>query len=72
MDSSILWQLWSEIEDTQASLLLKLNDSDLVRHLLWQLDTRKPLSSDETSTVSDYLHAKTSLIRDIALARMGM
>jgi hypothetical protein len=72
MDSSVLWQIWREIEDTQASLLLRLNDSDLVSHLVWQLDTRKPLSNDETTTVSDYLQSKTTLIRDIAMARMGL
>jgi muconolactone delta-isomerase len=69
MNSYILRQLWSVIEETQASVLLRLNDTELVKQVLSQLDSRNPLTNDEITTVSGYLHSRTSLIRDLALAR---
>ena len=71
MNSSTLRYLWSVIEQTQASTLLRLNDTDLVKQLLKQLDTKKPLSNEETSTLSAYLYSRTSLIRDLAIARLA-
>jgi hypothetical protein len=69
--SSTLRYLWSVIEQTQASTLLRLNDTDLVKLLLKQLDTKKPLSSEETNTLSAYLYSRTPLIRDLAIARLA-
>lgn len=69
MNSSILRQLWAVVEETQASVLLKLNDTDLVKQLIKQLDSRKPLSGEESNTVSIYLRSRCSLIRDLAEAR---
>ncbi len=69
MNSYILRQLWSVIEETQASVLLRLSDTELVKQLLNQLDSRNPLTNDEITTISGYLHSRTSLIRDLALAR---
>jgi hypothetical protein len=37
--------------------------------LLRQFDGTKVLSSEEVSSVSAYLYSKTTLIRDLALAR---
>jgi hypothetical protein len=59
------------IEQTQASTLLRLDDTDLVNQLLKQLDTKKPLSSEETNTLSAYLYSRTPLIRDLAIARLA-
>lgn len=69
MNSSILRQLWSVIEETQSSVLLRLSDSELVKQLLTQLDSKNPLTKEEMATISGYLHSRTSLIRDLALAR---
>ena len=69
MNSSILRQLWSVIEETQSSVLLRLSDSELVKQLLSQLDSKNPLTNEEITTVAGYLHSRTSLIRDLALAR---
>lgn len=68
MNPSTLRQLWAEIEKTQTSVLLKLSDTDLVKQLIKQLDSKKPLSGEESSTVSAYLSSRTSLIRDLAQA----
>ena len=69
MDYSTLRYLWTVIEETQTGLLLKLNDTDLVDQLLHQLGDRKFLSREETTVVSNYLHLRTPLIREIAQER---
>lgn len=69
MNSSILRHLWSVVEETQSNVLLRLNDTELVKQLLSQLASKKILSSEEIDTVSLYLYSKTSLIRDLAQAR---
>lgn len=69
MNSAILRHLWSVVEETQSNVLLRLNDTELVKQLLSQLASKKILSSEEIDTVSLYLYSKTSLIRDLAQAR---
>lgn len=69
VNSSTLRQVWSLIEETQSSVLLRLNDTELVKQLLSQLDNKIALSSEEISNLSGYLYSRTSLIRDLALAR---
>ncbi|HEY9779383.1 MAG TPA: hypothetical protein V6D09_04510 [Leptolyngbyaceae cyanobacterium] len=69
MNSSTLRQIWSVIEETQSSLLLRLSDTELVKQLLSQLESRNSLSNEEMIAVSGYIHSRTSLIRDLALAR---
>ncbi len=71
MNSSILRQLWTVVEETQRSVLLKLSDPDLIQQLLSQLDIKNPLSGEETSIVSAYISSRTSLIRDLAQARLA-
>lgn len=71
VNTSTLRYLWSVIEQTQASTLLRLNDTDLVKQLLKQLDTKKALSSEETCTLSAYLYSRIPLIRDLAIARLA-
>lgn len=71
MNSSTLRQLWTVVEDTHSSVLLRLSDTDLVKQLLLQLDSKKPLSSEETNTVSAYIHSRKELIRDLALSRLA-
>ena len=69
MNSSTLRYLWTVIEETQTSTLLKLNDSDLIFQLINQLNTRTSLSQDEILDVHTYLCSKTPLIRAIAYSR---
>ncbi len=71
MKSSTLRYLWSVIEKTQTDTLLKLNDTDMVKQLLKQLDVKKTFSSEETSTINTYLYSRITLIRDLAQARLG-
>lgn len=69
MNRSTLRQLWSVVEETHSNALLRLNDTELVKQLLSQLNSKTTLTNEEMVTVSVYLHSKTSLIRDLAQAR---
>ena len=71
MKSSTLRYLWSVIEKTQTDTLLKLNDTDMVKQLLKQLDVNKTFSSEETSTINTYLYSRTTLIRELAQGRLA-
>lgn len=71
MNSSTLRQLWTVVEETQSSVLLKLSDPDLIKQLLIQLDMKNPLTGEETNIISAYISSRTSLIRDLAQARMA-
>jgi hypothetical protein len=65
---STLRQLWSVVAETQPHRLLKLDDADLVKQLMLQLQNRQPLNHEETQAMKIYLNTKLSLIRDIAQA----
>ncbi|MBD2363599.1 hypothetical protein [Anabaena sp. UHCC 0399] len=69
INSKILRQIWSVVEQTQSSTLLRLSDPDLVSQLLTQLDREQALTSEEINSVNTYLFSRTNLIRDLAIAR---
>ena len=69
MTPTMLRQLWSLIEKTQANFLLKLDDTSLVDWLLKQLEHQQALNPEEVHILSDYLNNRLSLIRDIAQQR---
>lgn len=69
MTPTILRQLWSVVEMTQSNILLKLDDASLVQWLLKQTKTQAPLDLDETNVLSQYIHSRLTLIRDLAQQR---
>ncbi|BAY96749.1 hypothetical protein NIES37_06860 [Tolypothrix tenuis PCC 7101] len=69
VNSKILRQLWSVIEQTQTSTLVGLSDTDLAKQLLGQVDSKTALSREEKNSLSDYIFSRTQLIRDLAFAR---
>jgi hypothetical protein len=69
MTPTMMRQLWSVVEATQASLLLKLDDATLVDWLLRQLSNQRSLDHNETNIMSNYLYSRLSLIRDLAQER---
>jgi succinate dehydrogenase flavin-adding protein (antitoxin of CptAB toxin-antitoxin module) len=71
MEVSKLRQLWSLIEKTQTNTLLQLNDTDLVEWLLGQIEKQKSLSLEENNILTTYIRSKSSLIRDLAEARLA-
>ncbi|WP_250122970.1 hypothetical protein [Chroococcidiopsis sp. CCMEE 29] len=68
--SSTLRQIWFVIEETHASLLLKLSDADLLQQLLIQVADKKQLDVEEVSDVRAYIYSRIPLIRDDAQARL--
>jgi succinate dehydrogenase flavin-adding protein (antitoxin of CptAB toxin-antitoxin module) len=70
MEVSTLRQLWSLIEKTHAKTLLQLRDPDLVEWLLGQIERQKSLSVEENILLTTYIRSKSSLIRDLAEARL--
>jgi hypothetical protein len=71
INANILRQVWSVVEQTQSTTLLRLSDSDLVSQLLTQLDKQQTLTSEEINSVNSYLFSRTHLIRDLATARLA-
>jgi hypothetical protein len=69
MNPLILRQLWSLVETTQSSVLLNLDDDSLAYLLLRQLRSQRLLDHQETNSLSDYIHTKLPLIRDLAEQR---
>ena len=70
MSPSLLRQLWTLIEGTQANQLLQLDDGTLLQWLLGQLQTKSHLDSTEQMTVNVYIQNKMTLIREMAEERL--
>ena len=66
MTPTILRQLWSVVETTQSSILLQLDDDSLEQWLLKRTETQASLNQNETCILSDYIHSRLNLIRDLA------
>lgn len=71
INPSTLRQIWSVIEGTQTSTLLKFSEAELIQLLLRELDNQNRLSTIETNTVEAYIHSRVPLIRDMAQARLA-
>ncbi|MGB7440211.1 MAG: hypothetical protein WA919_04025 [Coleofasciculaceae cyanobacterium] len=69
MNPTMLRQLWSLIETSQANLLLKLDDASLVQWLLKQFKQERTLNNEEMHVLNDYLNTRLSLIRELAQQR---
>lgn len=71
MTPTILRQLWSIVETTQSNTLLLLDDASLVQWLLKQTKTKAALDHNEIHILSDYIHSRLTLIRDLAQERQS-
>jgi len=71
VDSLILRQLWTVIEDTHIALLLNLNDAELVDQLLREFAHQRTLTAEEMDLVSSYLYSRLGLIRDLASTQLA-
>ena len=69
--ASTLRQIWSVIEETHASLVLKLSNAELLQQLLIQLADKKQLNVEEICDVRAYIYSRIPLIRDGAQARLA-
>ncbi|MGC9503272.1 hypothetical protein [Baaleninema sp.] len=70
MNATILRQVWSAVEDTQAATLVNLDDSTLIDRLIWDLQAQRVLEGNDIEEVSRYLRSRISLIRDLADGRV--
>lgn len=70
MTPSMLRQLWSLVETTQANVLVNLDDASLVQWLLKQLKMNASLNRQEADLLNDYIQSRLSLIRDLAQERL--
>ncbi|GGA09953.1 hypothetical protein [Okeania sp. KiyG1] len=71
MTPTMLRQLWSLIENSQATTLISLDDATLVQWLIKQLKTRNSLNGKEADLINEYIQSRLSLIRDLAEERLG-
>jgi hypothetical protein len=58
MNPFLIRQLWTAVEATQATLLLNLDDNDLVQRLMRQLRDQQSLDASESSLVNHYIELK--------------
>jgi hypothetical protein len=61
-----LRQIWTLVESSQASLLVRLDDPDLEQWLMGQFRKDKTLSAIESQAMTHYVHSKLPLIREMA------
>lgn len=71
MTPTMLRQLWSLVEKTQASTLVTLDDASLVQCLLKQFNKEASINGNEADLLTDYIGSRISLIRDMAEARLS-
>ena len=70
MTPTLLRQLWSLVEATQASLLVNLDDADLAHWLLKRLQMESSINCRDKDVLREYIYSRSSLIRDLAEARL--
>ena len=71
MTPASLRHLWTVVETTQTNTLLLLDDASLVQWLLKQINASASLDRDENHILSDYIHSRLTLIRDLAQDRQS-
>ncbi|MCL2930795.1 MAG: hypothetical protein MGG11_00365 [Trichodesmium sp. MAG_R03] len=71
MTPAILRQLWSIVENSQATTLVSLDDATLVQLLIKQLKTKIGINCQDADLINEYILSRLSLIRDLAEERLG-
>jgi hypothetical protein len=61
-----LRQIWTLVESSQPSLLVRLDDPDLEQWLMRQFSKDQTLSPSESQAMTHYVHSKLPLIREMA------
>ena len=72
LELTTIREIWTNVEATNTSTLLQLNDAELVRQLHQQVERKLALSLEESQSLNAYISSKTPLIRDLAESRMAM
>jgi CTP:phosphocholine cytidylyltransferase-like protein len=71
MNSSILRELWSLIENIQPHVLVDINENELIEQVLKQLEEKTILNIEVNDSVSIYISSKMCLIRDLAESKLA-
>jgi hypothetical protein len=71
MTPNMLRQIWSLVETTPANMLLNLDDASLIDWILRHLEQEQNLDASQLNALNYYLHAKVSLIRDVAYQKVA-
>ncbi|CBN54163.1 hypothetical protein PN499_00705 [Kamptonema animale CS-326] len=71
MTPTMLRQLWSLVETTQANVLMTLDDDTLAQWLLKQFKMNSSINGSEAEQLNQYIQSRLSLIRDLAAERLG-
>ncbi len=66
VNTTIMRQLWSIIEETSGKTLTGINDSDLINQILTKLSSKQHLSSEDCHVINAYLRSRILLIREMA------
>lgn len=61
-----LRQIWTIVESSQASMLVRLDDPGLEKWLMRQFSKDATMSVMESQAVNHYIHSKLPLIREMA------
>ncbi|MDJ0556052.1 MAG: hypothetical protein QNJ68_16750 [Microcoleaceae cyanobacterium MO_207.B10] len=72
MSPTMLRQLWSVVENSQATTLVSLDDATLAQWLIKQLKSKVSLNCREVDLMNEYIQSRLSLIRDLADERLGI
>jgi len=72
LELTTIREIWTNVEATNTSTLLQLNDAELVIQLQQQVERRLVLSLEESQFLNAYISSKTPLIRDLAESRIAM
>lgn len=65
MNPTIMRQFWSLLEMTQPNIPLGLDDRNLSQWLLRLVRSERPLNTQETDVLADYIQSRLPLIRDV-------
>lgn len=66
LDSLKLRAVWLILEHHKAQIIPELNDSEVVQHILEQIQQQIFLSTSELAYTQVYVQSRISLIRDLA------
>ena len=69
MTPALLRHIWQLVEQANPQVLLRLDDSSLVRWVVQQLAAQQNLSPQQAAVVNDYIARRVALIRDLASQR---
>ena len=70
MNTKLLRQTWNLIETTNATELVEIGETELIRRILKRMDSENPLADNERIYLNEYLHSKIGLIKDTAESRL--